>query len=275
MIARLAWSLWMAGAALAQSSQILHYAPRQNALLTLETPAGAGPFRTVLTVHGGGWYGGSRADSAPFCRVVIETGLACAAVDYRLAPDARFPSQIDDLRTAIAFLQANSSRYGLDPRGLILAGESAGGHLVCWLALTPVTGQMPILGVVAFAPPLDLPALAEPGRRIGVIPPELRDLLGIEGWSKEEVRRMTEASPAFRVHSGAPPFLIVHGDADRVVPVAPSESLCLQLRASGSSCELVRIPGAHHGLWNEDQFDHWKNVWLTTFIRWIGSEIPR
>src|SRR5258708_6203492 len=107
---------------------IWQYAPRPAARLDLELPAGSGPFPLFIAVHGGGWESGTRADALPFCRIVVSAGFACAAPDYRLAPAARLPAQLEDLRDALMFLRQNASRLHLQPDRIILAGESARGH---------------------------------------------------------------------------------------------------------------------------------------------------
>lgn len=261
----------LATAAVAETRTAIHYAAGKNALLDLETPSGAGPFLAVVAVHGGGWSGGSRADAQPFCREMLRIGLACAAIDYRLAPSTRFPGQIDDLQTAIRFLMSKASAFHIKPLGVLLAGESAGGQIVSWLGSTHPAG-LPILGVIAFSAPSDLAALGEPGRLLGVVPPEVHDLLGVERWTARDVASMQQASPLAVAQAGAPPFLLIHGEADRLVPVSQSRNFCNALLRSGSECELAAIPAARHGLWSEDQFEHWKPSWLPRVVGWLSAE---
>ncbi len=269
--------LLLASPLLAAYHPDLRYAQPRPALMDLETPAGAGPFLTVVAVHGGGWSGGTRADAAAFCRTMVRSGYACAAIDYRLAPAVRFPDQIEDVGNAIAFLIANADRFRLMPRGVILAGESAGGQLVSWLGAQHPEG-IPILGVVAFSAPCDLIALGEPGRTLGIVPPEVRDLLGVIGWTPGDLERMRRASPRFAIRprdagAGAPPFLLLHGQADRVVPPGQSEDFCIALNRAGMTCETTLIPGARHGLWNEAVFEQWQSEWNTVLIRWIERNV--
>jgi len=255
----------------------LRYAEPPASLLDLETPAGEGPFLTVVAVHGGGWSGGSRADASAFCRAMVASGYACAAIDYRLAPAVRFPDQIEDVRAAIAFLMANAGKYRLAPGGVILAGESAGGQLVSWLGAQHPEG-VPILGIVAFSAPCDLIALGEPGRLLGVVPPEVRDLLGVSGWTPADLENMRRASPLFAIRprdasTGAPPFLLVHGQEDRVVPPQQSKDFCAELKRAGAYCETTLIPAARHGLWNESVFTSWQPAWSAVLKRWIERNI--
>ena len=269
MFARLIFGLSLSGAALCAQHTNLRYAAFKDTVLDLETPAGNGPFRLIAAVHGGGWSGGGRADARRFCRVMVESGFACAALDYRLAPETPFPGQIEDLKNAIVWLLSHARGFQLETDGVILAGESAGGHLVTYLGAQHPAG-LPILGVVAFSPPTDLVALGEPGRALGLTPPEVRALTGAAGWNDEDIERMRRASPLFALHSGAPAFLIFHGDADQLVPVEQSRAFCEAARTVGGACDLALIAGARHGLWNEEQFDLWVNVWKPTFLAWMN-----
>jgi len=242
--------------------------PVLAAQFNLQTPPGPGPFLTVLAVHGGGWTAGTPADSAPFCRAILQAGFACAAPDYRLAPQTLFPGQIEDLTRAIHDLMRDAARLRLNPAGVILAGESAGGHLAAFLGAEHPAG-LPILGVIAFSPPLDLVALGEPGRALGITPAEVHALTGAAGWSASDVERMRRASPVQAIRPGAPPFLIVFGTADSLVPPSQARGFCDRVRITGGSCQLLPVPGAAHGLWVEDRFERWKSVWYPTVIDWI------
>jgi alpha-L-fucosidase 2 len=255
---------------LAASHPGLRYAAPKEAILDLETPAGKGPFLAIAAVHGGGWTAGGRSDAQPFCHAMVSAGFACAAIDYRLAPAVRFPGQIEDLRDATRWLLSNATRFNLERRGVILAGESAGGHLVSYLGASNPAG-VPILGVIAFSPPTDLVALCEPGRALGVMAPEVRALTGARNWNADDVERLRQASPFFAVKSGSPPFLIVHGGADLLVPPSQSRVFCGEVRRSGGACELVIIPGARHGLWSEDQFGRWESAWYPGLIKWAAA----
>ena len=273
----LSFLLLLASPVFADFHPDIRYAPPRPAQLDLETPTGDGPFLTVVAVHGGGWSGGTRTDASAFCRAMVVSGYACAAIDYRLAPAVRFPEQIEDVRAAVAFLIAHAGEFRLMPRGVLLAGESAGGQLVSWLGAQHPEG-VPILGVIAFSAPCDLIALGEPGRVLGVVPPEVRDLIGVSGWTASDLEKMRGASPRFAIRPNedstrAPPFLLVHGQEDKVVPPRQSEDFCAELNRRGGYCETVLIPAAHHGLWNEAVFTRWQAVWYAVLRRWIELNI--
>jgi acetyl esterase/lipase len=200
---------------------------------------------------------------------MLESGFACAALDYRLAPQTRFPGQIEDLTQAVRYLLQNAVRLRLKPDGILLAGESAGGHLAAFLGAEH-PDSLKILGVVAFSPPLDLEALGEPGRALGIIPPEVRALTGASGWTPADLDLMRRASPIHALRPNPPPFLIAFGTADALVPPSQSRAFCEKVRQTGGACQLLPIPGARHGLWTEDQFDRWKSVWFPTLLDWIA-----
>jgi acetyl esterase/lipase len=110
------------------------YAAGADNKLDLRKPStGAGPFPTVIWIHGGGWKGGSRTDVFQAYRLVC-SGYAVASIDYRLSGTAPFPAQIYDVKAAIRFLRANAKTYNLDPQRFATFGSSAGGHLAALAA---------------------------------------------------------------------------------------------------------------------------------------------
>lgn len=99
----------------------------------LRNPKGD-PF--VLVVHGGAWTGGKRQEMAILCEALAKAGIASATIDYRLAPQSRWPAQIDDCQAAVRFFRANATKYGLNTAKVAAAGASAGGHLSLLLGFT-------------------------------------------------------------------------------------------------------------------------------------------
>src|SRR3954453_6059396 len=100
-------------------------------LLDLHVPDGPGPFPAAILVHGGGFDAGSRATNmAPTFQPLADAGFAWFSIDYRMAPEFRFPEAKEDIDTAIKWVKANASTYKGDPAKIVLAGESAGGFLV-------------------------------------------------------------------------------------------------------------------------------------------------
>ncbi|MFE0106185.1 alpha/beta hydrolase fold domain-containing protein [Streptomyces sp. NPDC059009] len=211
----------------------------------------------VLYVHGGAWRRGRRDDMGlrlrgwtpgPFARIAA-AGLAVASVDYRLSGEAVFPAPLDDLRAALRWLTLRAAELGVDTARTVVWGESSGGHLASLLALTEpraegADGAPDVRGAVIWYGPSDLTTA-----RGGFDPhndqfPEAQ-LLGAAPAAVPELARA--ASPLAQVSPDAPPFLLVHGEADTMVHLSHSEALAAALDKAGARAELWPVPGADHG----------------------------
>ncbi|WP_030611252.1 alpha/beta hydrolase fold domain-containing protein [Streptomyces sclerotialus] len=211
-----------------------------------------GPVPLVLFVHGGAWRRGRRDDMGtrtrdwdpgPFARIAA-AGLAVACVDYRLSGEAVFPAPLDDLRAALRWLTLRSAELGIDTGRTVVWGESAGGHLASLLALTPGPTVPAPVGAVIWYGPSDLTAARGAFDPHDPRTPEALLLGAAPAGCPERAR---DASPVAHAHAGAPPFLLVHGDADTMVSCTHSEALAGALEAAGARAELRRVPGADHG----------------------------
>lgn len=226
--------------------------------LDLARPAGAGPFPTVVFIHGGGWIGGNRGVYEGEIRELAATrGYAAASIDYRLmAPDRSgvatqpWPAQIDDVRCAIRFLRANASRFAIDPERIGATGHSAGGHLSLLLGLEepnrPPDAEWPdassrVQAVVNQAGPTDLVTLFAASEKLGSLGRML-----LPGPVASFGARAERASPVFYASPDDPPVLTLHGDLDDVVPVSQARALDAALRKVGVAHELVVLPGVKH-----------------------------
>ena len=109
-------------------------------LLDAYLPEKGGPSPAVLVVHGGAWRMGNRKQLRGYAEALAKTGFVCFAIDYRLAPEHKFPAQIEDCRSAVKWMRANAAHYKVDPKKLGAIGYSAGGHLV---SLLGTTGEAP------------------------------------------------------------------------------------------------------------------------------------
>lgn len=121
--------------------ETLTYAVRggKDLQLDLYTPTASGAARlpVIVFLHGGGWSGGTRTTGPDFRRFFAQDGFAMASLDYRLTPDITFPSNVEDVKTAVRWLKANADTHGLDASRVCLWGTSAGGHLAAVAALAP------------------------------------------------------------------------------------------------------------------------------------------
>jgi acetyl esterase/lipase len=225
--------------------------------LDLHRPTDAGdPLPAVLYLHGGGWSVGRRSDRfAERVEPVVEQGLAVASVSYRLTDVARWPAQLHDVRTAVRWLRANASDLRLRADAIGAWGASAGGHLALLAALAP--GEDAALRAVAtFFAPADLLALARfrPGIDAPLPPvldgrvPEPAFETRLLGAPPPEVPgRARDASPVhWAGRAGLTRFLLVHGDADGLVPVDQSRALHAALTGAGAEATLLLLGGADH-----------------------------
>jgi acetyl esterase/lipase len=212
--------------------------------LDLHVPPGDGPFPTVLWIHGGGWTEGSRVwlpdTIAPFGlhERLVARGYAVADVDYRLAREAQYPAQLVDVQAAIRWLRVFSGELKLDPARFATLGESAGGHLAAMAALTG-EGETAIQAVVDWYGASDLDF-----RNLDDVTTAPAMLLG--GPVGERLDFARWASPRHRVHAGAPPFLLMHGVEDVVVPYEQSVAMAQALRAQGVRADVYPVEGAGH-----------------------------
>ncbi|TAJ20591.1 MAG: alpha/beta hydrolase [Dehalococcoidia bacterium] len=224
--------------------------------LDLYLPQRGSPAPVVVWLHGGSWVAGDKNPVAPVLFDLHARGFAIAAVNYRLTGLSTYPAPLDDVKGSIRWLRAHAGEYDLDPARVYLVGFSAGGHLASLAALTSgnpalegdVGGNLDqssaVSGVVVYAAPSDIGRLA--GDCTGCEVSAQFQALGCSFLLCGDRARI--ASPLTYVRKGAPPFLILHGDADRVVPIEQSRLLDASLRGAGVSSRLLVVTGAEHGL---------------------------
>lgn len=215
------------------------------------------PARTLCVyLHGGGWRVGARGDGPggaarwqpSFFHRVAALGLAIASVDYRLSAEATFPAQSDDVRAAVTFLAAHGPALGVTATRTVAWGVSAGGHLAALEALDPAAPH-PLRAVACWYPPTDLRALAgdvDDAGGTGDQGPTSRESQLIGAPVAERPDLADAASPVHRAHRGAPPFLFLHGTADRMVPHRQSERLAGALVSAGAAATVELVPDAGH-----------------------------
>jgi acetyl esterase len=263
----------------AEDLKNVEYSRAGNEILRLDAhiPDGAGPFPAAILVHGGAWVSGDRVTSVePLFAPLAEAGFAWFSISYRLAGDIlhdpvgtamRFGAEENDVRSAVTFVKDHAAEYRVDPDKIALIGASAGGHLASMAALNPAPGGA-VAAVVAFYSPSDLASLA---RTSTLIPESIRNAVKGNLSGDLVMAGLNAFSPIRHVSASAPPFLLIHGTDDDIVPIAQSERFCEALRTAGASCELYRVDGAGHGIGN------WQSQRLTDYqphmIHWLKQTL--
>lgn len=222
-------------------------------LMDVHVPEGRGPFPAVIIVHGGGWIAGDRHTNVePLFRPIAGAGYAWFSISYRLANELGvFGAAIQDVEQAVLFVRSHAAEYRVDPNRIALVGESAGAQLASMAALSPRLEGM-VKGVVAIYSPSDLVSLVKTSPHI---PDQLRRAVERTAWAGILLAGLQRLSPVANVRANMPPFLLIHGTADRLVPFEQSERMCRAMREAGASCELFAVPGGGHGLrwWDHDE----------------------
>ncbi len=215
------------------------------------------PVPLVVYIHGGAWGGLDRTEG--FANELLQHGFALACVDYRLTNEAVFPAQVQDCKAAVRWLRAHAAEYGYGADKIGAIGDSAGGHLVAMLGVTPDDPDLEgdegnpgvssrVQAVADYFGPTDLIALGA-SATTGPIP----QLLG--GPVDQNKEKARQASPLFLVTAAACPFVIVHGDSDKLVPIQQSIDFYNALQKAGVPSQFYTMPNAGHGANNPQAFD--------------------
>lgn len=217
----------------------------------------------IVWIHGGGWRNGSK-NSCPAVTFVKE-GFAVASINYRLSGHAKFPAQIHDCKAAIRWLRANAKKYEIDDKQIGVWGSSAGGHLVALVGTSGDTKQLEgelgnadqssrVQAVCDYFGPTDFLTMNAQSTIKGPIDHDAEnspESLLMGGPIQKNKELVKAASPLTYVTKDDPPFLIVHGDMDPLVPLAQSKTLHEKLTKAGVSSNLHVVEGAGHGRFND------------------------
>lgn len=226
-----------------------------------ETPSDK-PLPLLIWIHGGGWSGGSKTQM-PYMNQ-LPRGYVAASIEYRFSQKAKFPAQIQDCQAAIRWLRANAKKYSIDAERIGVGGASAGGHLA---ALVGTSGGKKAFAAIGgnedqsdrvqavcdiFGPADFWTVVAQADADTNV--------KNIFKWNNgdpysrlidaklgEDKAKCNAVSSVHYVSKDNPPFLILHGDKDTLVPYAQSVELTELLSKAGVEVTLQRLPGAGHG----------------------------
>lgn len=279
-----AWTLLAVFTALAQTYSGIDYGGTNDSSQKLDIympTAGAKPYPVAVWIHGGRFSEGSRteANAGELAGIIGPLGAAVVSIDYRLSGVAQWPAQIQDCKAAIRWIRANASKYNFDPNRIAAAGGSAGGHLSEFVGVTggittatsgtvtmdlegtvggttayssSVQAVVPMYGLSDFLTLMDTCPQNNP--KVSTLDHNAADspesaLIG--GPIQSNKDKCALAAPLHFVSQNAPPFCILHGDMDQLVPVCQSITFAAALRAAFSSnkkeCQFIQYPTLGHG----------------------------
>jgi len=240
-------------------------------------PEGTGPFPAAILVHGGGWSGGNKeTEIDPMFAPLTKAGIAWFSINYRLAPAHKYPACIEDAEAAVKWVKAHAKEYNIDPQKIVLIGESAGGHIVDMVAVRATKDKLEtrVAAVVAFYAPCD--NVADSVRRGGPSP-SMQGLLGVPAGPMDDKTKKTlfDISPLNFVHKDLPPYLLVHGTADKSVPYDQSVEWQAKLKELGVPCELITVKDGPHVMGRWETIDPtYKEKTIAWLVKTLGIISP-
>ena len=215
----------------------------------------------VMWIHGGAWIAGDR--KSPVMLWQVERGYALASIEYRLTGQGVFPDHIIDCKDALIYLKKNAAKYGYDASRIAVAGDSAGGHLASLMGASishadwePEGADCSVQAVVNYYGPNALsekwPGLSESDDWHSDPNAVRSQLLGAYIFGKQGRARAAAANPITYIDGSEPPFLILQGDADEIVPYIQNVYLRDALEAAGVPVSMHRVHGGGHGFAGAD-----------------------
>ena len=223
-----------------------------NLMLDAFVPEGRGPLPTCILVHGGGFMKGDKQNNfKPLFEPLSKAGFTWFTINYRLAPQYRYPACVEDVESAIRWVKAHAAEYKADPQRIALIGESAGGHLVS-LAGVRAKADTRVAVVVPFYAPHDLELQAKQNQ---TTPLWAEALFGLKELNDASWKILRDASPINHIHKDLPPYLLIHGTKDDKVPFEQSLKFQEKMKAAGNVCDLVVVEGGAHGIRGWEKID--------------------
>jgi acetyl esterase/lipase len=211
------------------------------------------PRPTVLYIHGGGWVNGTKGNTTLAALPFLARGMDVVNIDYRVASDSLAPAAVEDCRCALRWVYRHAKDYGFDTTKIVVAGESAGGHLALTTAMLDASagfdnacpvqeGDEPLkaAAVVSYSGPTDVAELLEG-------PHQQWFALMWFGSLPDRARLARRLSPLSYVRPGLPPIILAHGDRDPYVPYEQAMHLHEALDRIGDPNQLITVAGPTHG----------------------------
>jgi acetyl esterase/lipase len=257
------------------------YGRKFGTALTLDVfqpakPNGAG----ILFMVSGGFFSSHEAINQNFYKPFFDHGYTVFAVVHGSQPRFIIPEIIEDVHRATRFIRHNAAKYGVDPNKLGVTGGSAGGHLSLILATQGGPGKTnakdvidressAVQAVACFYPPTDFANWGAPGDDgVGFgTTIKFKPAFGPRSDTAEGRQALSkEISPIHFIRSNMPPILIVHGDADKLVPIYQAETFQARVKEFGSSIKVIVKPGADHGWLGMDRD-------MKVFAQWFDEHL--
>ncbi len=271
------------------------YGRKFGTALTLDvfTPKGPTNGAAVVMVVSGGWFSAHESVNATFFQSVLDRGYTVFAVVHGSNPKYAIPDAIADLHRAVRYIRHRAADFKIDPQRIGIMGGSAGGHLSLMQGTTGTAGNphakdpvdresSRVQAVACFYPPTDFLNYGKEGESalgVGTLAnykaafdfreydPKSRELVQItDPARRQEIGK--QISPVYHVTADDPPTLIIHGDADLLVPIQQAKLLMDKLEEVKVPHELVTRPGAVHG---------WKDLFkdVTIFADWFDKHLKK
>lgn len=231
---------------------------------------GNGPFPAVIVIYGSAWFSNNLKATAfdAIGQPLLNNGFAVVAINHRASTDAIFPAQIHDVKAAVRFIRANGNKHHIDPSFIGITGFSSGGHLSALVGTTGNVREYTVEGitldiegyvgayvstsshvdaVVDWFGPTDFQVMDSCGSEMEHNVPDSPESSLVGGPIQENDAMCALANPITYVDPEDPPFLILHGDADPLVPYCNSIALYDALQESGVESEFILVPEGGHG----------------------------
>lgn len=223
--------------------------PSGELLADLYVPTEDGAYPGVLLVHGGAWRSGNKDQLKFVAERLSHNGFTVMAINYRLAPDHKFPAQIEDCKSAVLWMRRNAARLKLNPNWIAGWGYSAGAHLVSLLGTTDTSAgfEGPDAGSDGVSTRIQLVIAGGTPCDLRPFPPEetmLVDFLGAT--AGEDPKAYERCSPIVYVTKDDPPMFLYHGDADELVPLENAAAMEKTLKETGVEAQLFILPKSKH-----------------------------
>jgi acetyl esterase/lipase len=245
--------------------------------LDLYLPRSGKALPLLVLIHGGAFRMGSKDGEDPSS--LLTQGYAVAAINYRLSQHALWPAQIEDCKAAVRWLRAHATMYGLDPDRFAAYGHSAGGHLAAMLGVTGEVRQFDVGEHLAFSSRvravadffgptdfLQMDAHRLPGGMVHDAADSPESML-VGGPIQDHKDKVASANPITFAGRGAPPFLIVHGNADPAVPHHQSELLAEALTRAGGQVTFYTVKGGGHGGFTDPRVEELLDAFLAQHLK--------